>query len=283
MPGVNGVYAVADLFPKALWFAPPALRSVKNTITPNCMRVRGTKKKRIDFVKKALATLKKILTVIVVTIAALMTVFTVVSSITLGGAQRSLFGYNFFVSLSDSMSKTDFDAGDIVISRHVDPSTLKEGDIISFISQNPENFGETVTHKIRSVSVNDKGEPCFITYGTTTDTDDKTPVLYRFVLGKYCGKLSKVGYFFDFLKTTKGYIVCIFIPFLFLIGIQGLDCVRLFRKYKQEETALINKEREALEKQQEENKRLLEELNNLRNRFVENEDTKFDNTDRPSI
>ena len=72
-------------------------------------------------------------------------------------------------------------------------------------------------------------------------------------------------------------------PFLFLIGIQGLDCVRLFRKYKQEETALINKEREALEKQQEENKRLLEELNNLRNRFVENEDTKFDNTDRPSI
>ncbi len=227
--------------------------------------------------KKALATLKKVLTVTFVTVAALTTVFTVISSFAFGGTNRSLFGYKFFVVLSDSMSKTDFDAGDVVISHYVDPSTLKEGDIISFISQNPENFGETVTHKIRKITVNDKGEQGFITYGTTTDTDDKSIVLHRFVLGKYCGKLSKVGYFFNFLKTTKGYIVCIFLPFMALIGLQGLDCVRLFRKYKDEENRKLEEERKDLKRQQEENQRLLEELNALKTHLADDEDSKNTN------
>ena len=34
---------------------------------------------------------------------------------------RSLFGYKVFVVLSDSMSATDFRAGDIVLARKVDP------------------------------------------------------------------------------------------------------------------------------------------------------------------
>lgn len=67
------------------------------------------------------------------------------------------------------MSKTDFDAGDLVLVKEVkDYSTLKEGDIISYISQNTENYGEVVTHKIRRITTDVSGEPGFITYGTTT-------------------------------------------------------------------------------------------------------------------
>ena len=45
--------------------------------------------------------------------------------------------------------------------------------------------------------------------------------LYPYVLDKYETNIPKVGRFFMFLKTTPGYIVCILIPFLLLILLQG--------------------------------------------------------------
>ena len=112
-------------------------------------------------------------------------IFTIVSVSTFNRNDRHLFGYRAYIVLSDSMSKTDFDAGDLVLVKEVAPSTLKEGDIISYISQNTENYGEVVTHKIRELVTDANGERGFITYGTTTDTNDETIVTYPFVLGKY--------------------------------------------------------------------------------------------------
>ena len=60
-----------------------------------------------------------------------MMIFTIVSVSTFDRADRNLFGYKAFIVLSDSMSKTDFSAGDLVLVKEVDPSTLKEGDIIN--------------------------------------------------------------------------------------------------------------------------------------------------------
>ena len=173
-----------------------------------------------------------------------MMIFTIVSVNTFNRAERELFGYKFFIVMSDSMSKTDFDAGDIVVVKEVDPSTLKEGDIISYTSQNSHNFGEVVTHKIRRLTTDAEGNPGFITYGTTTDTDDETVVTYPYVIGEYVRRIPKLGTFFHFLKTTPGYIICILIPFLLLILIQGINSIRLFRRYKQEQLEEIKAERE---------------------------------------
>ena len=62
-----------------------------------------------------------------------MTVFTIVSASTFDRSDRSLFGYKAFIVLSNSMAKTDFSAGDLVLVKEVDPDTLQEGDIISYI------------------------------------------------------------------------------------------------------------------------------------------------------
>lgn len=114
------------------------------------------------------------------------------------------------------MSKTDFDAGDLVLVKEVDPSTLQVGDIISYQSTNTDNYGEVITHKIRELTRDAENNPGFITYGTTTDTNDENIVTYSFVLGKYQTRLPGVGKFFQFLKSTPGYIVCILLPFLIL-------------------------------------------------------------------
>ena len=210
--------------------------------------------------KKALNIIKNILVWLMVALAVCMMVFTIVSVNTFDRSDRSLFGFKAFIVLSDSMSKTDFDAGDLVLVKEVDPSTLKEGDIIAYTSQNTSNYGETVTHKIRKLTTDASGELGFITYGTTTDTDDETVVTYPYVLGKYKTSIPKVGRFFMFLKTTPGYIVCILIPFLLLILIQGLNCIRLFRRYKLEQMAEMKEERAKIEEERAESQKMMAEL-----------------------
>ena len=209
---------------------------------------------------KFLRILKNIVVWLIVALAACMMVFTVVSVATFDRADRNLFGYKAFIVLSDSMSKTDFGAGDLVLVKAVDPATLKEGDIIAYTSQNSANYGETVTHKIRKITTDANGDPGFVTYGTTTDTDDETIVTYPYVLGKYEKHIPKVGMFFQFLKTTPGYIVCILIPFLLLILSEGIRCIRLFRNYKAEQQAELQAERDKIEEERAETQRMMQEL-----------------------
>ena len=214
--------------------------------------------------KKALQITKTVLVWIVVAIAVGMMIFTLISVSTFDKTERNLFGFKFFIVTSDSMSATDFDAGDIAISKNVDPKTLKEGDIITFLSQDPDNFGEVITHKIRRLTTDANGHPGFVTYGTTTDTDDRTVVTHEYVVGQYVGRIPKVGSFFMFLKTTPGYILCILLPFLLLILSQGLNCIRLFRQYKKEQMDEMKAEREKIEQERAESQRMMAELLELK-------------------
>lgn len=195
---------------------------------------------------KALNILKNIV-VTLITLAALgMMAFTIFSVTTFDQADRSVFGYRFFIVQSDSMSATDFSAGDIVFTKEVDPATLAEGDIIAYVSQDDASYGEVVTHKIRALTTTDEGEPGFITYGTTTNTDDARVVAYENVLGKYVGSLPGVGTFFAFLKSVPGYVLCILLPFLVLIAYYGVRCVTLFRRLRQEQAAELQLEKQQL-------------------------------------
>lgn len=214
--------------------------------------------------KKFLNIVKTILVWAFVLAAVGMMVFTIFSVTTFDQNNRAVFGYKFFIARSDSMMATDFASGDIVFVKEVDPATLKEGDIIAYISRNSSNYGETVTHKIRALTTDENGDPGFITYGTTTNTDDETVVTYAYVLGRYVGALPKVGKFFSFLKTTPGYILCILVPFTLLIVYNGVNCIALFRRYKREQTEKLEREHEKLRAEREESARMLRELEELR-------------------
>lgn len=214
--------------------------------------------------KKALTIIKDILVWLVVILTVGIMIFTVISVNTFDQNNRSIFGYKFFISLSDSMSATDFDAGDVIFIKEIDPAILKEGDIISYISQNSNNYGDTVTHKIRNLVTDAEGEPGFITYGTTTNTDDETVVTYPYVLGKYTGKIPGVGRFFQFLKTTPGYILCILVPFLLLIGYNGINCIQLFRRYKKEQMEELQAEKDMIAEERRQSEAMMKELLALR-------------------
>ncbi len=241
-----------------------------------------SRKNFIKAMKKAWEAFKTVLTLAIFVMAVAMMIFTIVSVTTFDRNDRDLFGYKAFIVRSDSMSATDFAAGDLVMVKEVEPSTLKEGDIIAFLSSDPNSFGETFTHKIRSLTTDEEGNPAFVTYGTTTGVDDEYLVTYEKVLGKYEFAIGGIGTFFAFLKTVPGYICCIFVPFVLLIIIQGINSVKLFRQYKAEQMAEIEAkrkkeldemtaEREKLAKEREESQKMLDELRRLQEQLIGSE------------
>ena len=222
--------------------------------------------------KKILGVIRSVFVSIILIVSVLMMVFTIVSTTVFGKADKNLFGYKFMIVLSDSMSKTHFSAGDVIVVKEVDLKTLKPGDIISFYDLKDKNDGgavqqqyknqsfKVVTHMIKEVTTDEKGNIAFRTYGTTKGPEHVDERLATMIIGKYQTHIPKLGYFFQFIKTTPGYIVCILVPFLLLIISQAVNCVRLFRRYRAEQMAGLKEERDRLETEREENRKMMEEL-----------------------
>ena len=214
--------------------------------------------------KKSLDIVRTVITWVLLLFSVAIMIFTFASASTFNRSNRSIFGYKFYVVLSDSMKATDFEAGDVVVVKEIAPSTLKEGDIITFISKSSSNYGETVTHKIRRLTKTPEGEPGFVTYGTTTDTDDPTIVDYYSVEGKYQFRIPKVGRFFNFLKTVPGYICCILIPFLLFIIMQGINTVKTYKLYKKEQAKELQAEKDELAAEKKKTEEMMAELQALK-------------------
>ena len=101
-------------------------------------------------------------------------------------------------------------------------------------------------------------------------------------MGKYVGRIPKVGLFFQFLKTTPGYIVFILIPFLLLILSQGLICVRLFHRYKKEQMEEMKAERAKIEEERAESQRMMAERLELKAQLAKKDGEEAPPTDPAS-
>ena len=231
-------------------------------------------------VKKILNIALKVTTWLLVAFAVFMMIFTVTTAVTVDKNDRNFFGLRFYIVRTDSMSLSEnnaqmdvhFDAGDIIVIKEVDDkSSLKAGDIIAFLSMNEESYGETVTHMIREVETNADGKVVgYVTFGTNTGTDDEALVEPAYVLGKYTAKMSLIGRFFAFVKSTPGYITCILIPFLLLILYNGVNVITLFRRYKKEQMAEMQAERDKIEAERAEAQRMMQELMALKAQLDQN-------------
>ena len=237
-------------------------------------------------VKRILVKIKDIAVWVLFALAILIMIFTIISSIFFNqkkGAQKSLFGIKFYIVQTDSMKhdieldgvknngKGPFASGDLIVGKEVDPKELRPGDIITFMSSNSVDtedskatygsIGATVSHKIREVVYNDDGSiKGFLTYGTSTGTNDEVLVAPEDVYSQYLFTMPFLGHFFAFIKTTPGYIVCILIPFLLIIAMQIMNFVQVFRKYRSEQLSEMREERVKLEEDKQANAKMMEEL-----------------------
>ena len=162
--------------------------------------------------KKAIKIVMNVLAWVLLILALLITL--VVFSSEKNNGVPNIMGYSPMTVESDSMKDT-FKKGDLIIVKEIDDvGDLEEGDIITFWTiidgQRAKN-----THRIVKVNKNDDGSIAdFITRGDNNKgIDDDIPVSTGDVIGEYTGrKIGGAGKVMDFLRTKRGFFICIIIP-----------------------------------------------------------------------
>ena len=144
--------------------------------------------------------------------------------------------------LTESMEGTIL-AGDVIIVKEIDPTTLVEGDIITFFDP-AGNGTTTVTHRIIDI-INDDTGLWFQTQGDNNNTPDKEWVEASAVIGIYVSRIPYIAHIAMFMQTVPGLIVCIFVP---LCAFVGYDLFRRsqYDKKKEQDHAELLAELEAL-------------------------------------
>ena len=123
-----------------------------------------------------------------------------------------LFGYTPMAVQSDSMAPT-FEKGDLILIKKCDTSTLKEGDIICFHTIINNEYALN-THRIQSI-VEQGGARSYTTLGDNNNGIADTHVISDGdIVGKYVGKVQKLGTVMDFLSGSTGFLLVIVLPML---------------------------------------------------------------------
>jgi signal peptidase len=153
--------------------------------------------------------------------------------------------------------KPEFSAGDLIITKEVASSSLEIGDIITYRSIDPRIYNEIITHEIVGETYY-QDTFAFITKGINTNENDIYPAMNHLILGKLIGNLANAGYVIDYLNTTQGYILLVFVPFLVLAGLEIKELVKIYKHKKTNNIHLLEKEKEALQQELSELKKKLQ-------------------------
>lgn len=125
----------------------------------------------------------------------------------------NVFGYKPFIVLSGSM-EGKIHKGDLIVTKIVEPTTLKINDIIAF--RDAENT--VTTHRIIDI-VESNGATKFITKGDNNSTQDRNLVSLEDVEGIYVTRIAGFGSMMSKLaEPTTVLILVLIITVVFVIG-----------------------------------------------------------------
>ena len=134
----------------------------------------------------------------------LIVIAIVILAILLAGVR--VVGLTPYVVLSGSMEPT-YHTGSLIYDKKVDPFTLKEGDVITFMVSEDT----LATHRIVGV-VPDEDEPGtirFRTKGDANEAEDGSLVHYKNVIGTPIFSIPYLGYIADYIQHPPGMYIAI--------------------------------------------------------------------------
>lgn len=200
--------------------------------------------------------LKIVLNIVVYVLFGLILLLTILIVSSGGKGYTSLFGTAYVTVETDSMdgNRSDsFKAGALLkldLLSYEEKLELEEGDIISFYD-NVSGHRFINSHRIVEIWGEGNGT-AFITQGDKEGAPvDNMPRRVEEVIGRVVSHTNGIGKVFQFMRTTTGFVVCIILPCLLLVGYCIYDLVRVILDQKKTEKA---KSKEELKEE------LLEEL-----------------------
>lgn len=136
----------------------------------------------------------------------------------------SFLGVKSFVIVSESMEPTIM-TNDVIFIVDTSKENLEVGDIISFRTGDYIN-----THRIVRIE-EQNGEEVYITKGDNNSNEDRTPVKFQDIEGKYLFRLPKIGKITEMLKSRITLVVLL----IFLVIIAYYEVRISKRKLKRKE------------------------------------------------
>jgi len=142
-----------------------------------------------------------------------------------GGIPKPLFGA--YVIISGSM-EPNIHVYDVIVSKRTDTTELKEGDVITFYSNDSRFYGVTVTHRIVEVIDAEKG--IFRTRGDANNVEDDALTIGENIIGKVVMRIPQLGRLQFFLASKGGWLIVVLIPCLAIISYDIVKIAKLTSK-----------------------------------------------------
>ena len=186
-------------------------------------------------------------------VSTVLVVLIVLCAVFLMGSR--LMGYECYNVISPSM-EPEYMVGDLIYVKDVDPTTIKEGDVITFIVNEDLVVG---THRVVRVDLENKR---FYTKGDANDIEDQAPVHINNVIGVPQFSIPKLGYVSDFVQNPPGMYITIAIGAVLILAVFLPDMIG--KKKKEEEDPELVAVQSEVKAANEENEKLKAELAQLR-------------------
>ncbi len=122
------------------------------------------------------------------------------------------------IVLTESMHGT-FDGGDLIFVKEAEPADIKVGDIITYFDKGAGENAVT-THRVKEIIYGEDGKPTvFKTKGDANSGISIEDIPASDLIGTYTGfHIPNAGHVAMFMQSTWGFIVCVFVPIVLLVG-----------------------------------------------------------------
>lgn len=188
-------------------------------------------------IKNAFKYTQKIISYACIVILVLLAVFFVSnfieSKISAKKGKTYIPRFSLYTIISPSMIP-NINVYDVIFDVKVkDPSKIKKGDVITFVSRSAISNGLVVTHRVTRVVKNDTGYEYF-TKGDANLFEDSATAASESLIGKVIFKIPQLGRLQFLIKTKVGWLLCIVLPALLIII---FDILKLNKTMKLQEAA----------------------------------------------
>lgn len=152
----------------------------------------------------------------------------------------SLFNFRLFSVVSQSMVPV-YDIGDVLVAKEQDPSTIKEGDIVSYLGTTGSFANKVVTHRVVNIEKREDGKYYYRTKGDANLVEDPI-VMEDQLYGVVVYKSVLLSLVYRIVGTQIGFFMFIIIPIMFVIGSEMIST--LLEKEEDRRKKMSNKTKE---------------------------------------
>ena len=161
----------------------------------------------------------KILNLIWKIVKGLMTILIILIVLTIflqrvSNNKLNLAGYGIYTVVTKSMVPK-YKVGDMLLSKHVNPDTLKVGDDVVYLGKTDTFAGKIVTHQVVAID-NNNGNKVFHTKGIANMIEDPT-ITKDQIYGKIVTKLTILSLITKIINNQYGFFFIVLVPIVILI------------------------------------------------------------------